>query len=268
MKAVVYCCLDVVVEKQHTMQEVFVMPADGLQIRHIASPCASCNSPIAKSICYAIANHTRKFQLNNWAYTIMNYKVFDHDYIHQYKEPPMVDFTSEVDHIVTIHVFEWKTACSLQNHKVNDIHVVVLNLKNQQPVMFNAFYCPKCERYWLHKSALEEYQKQGKYFQVRFRYYNPWGQNDYGLQRESTLKQYGYNVQAGRMSEVQRHELLKALIYNGLLSRRQILEHLNFCITVPGSRDGMEESCDKWINDIRFINHLPIDTNEGVFGYI
>lgn len=268
MRAVLFCRLDVFSHGVHELQDVFVMPAGALEIRHISSPCASCESPLAISVCRAIANQRRGFSIDDRVYTIMNHKTFDHEYVRKYKDPPKIDFTAKPDKTVTIHVFEWRTYCSLQEHKINDVHAIILNLKTNEPVTVNAFYCPICDRYWLHKSALEEYQKRGWFLNARFRYYNPWGESDYGLQRESTLRQYGYNVRIGGMQSWERHRLLAALIEFNLLTRRQILEHLHFCIYVPGSRPGMEESCTRWIEDMRFVNNLPIDTDKTVYGNI
>lgn len=268
MRAVVFCVLSIQSGVENHIREVFVMPADGMSIHHISSPCASCNAELSKKICYALANKARVFDIDENRYHIMEHKVFDWDYIAQYRESPIVDFVSDIDQIVTIHVYEWKTACSLKKHKTIDKRAIVLNIKDSQPVIINVFYCPICDKYWLHKSALLDYQKHGIYPSARFHYYDPCGTNDYGMQRESTLKQYGYNVQSGGMPEGERHRLLRALVEYNLLTRREIVDHIDFCIRIPGARRGMECSVEKWDYDMRFVQDLPVKGNRAVLGYL
>ena len=268
MRAVAYCCLDFVENSSHTIQEVFVMPGDGLAIRHISSPCASCNSPLAKAVCYAIANKQNEFMIGERKYFLMNCRVYDHDYIGEYKESPLINLIPESKKVFTIHVYEGRTSCSLNKHKAKDMRAVIMNMKDNKPAMINVFYCSMCDKYWLHKSALLDYQKHGIFPSVRFRYYDPWGVDDSGMQRQSTLKQYGYNVQAGGMPEGERRRLLASLIYNGLLTRREIVEHLWFCLDMPGSRPNMQNACEKWSNDLRFVQGLPVHDKEAIYGYL
>lgn len=269
MRAILYCFYDIFDGTKHKSQEVFIMPVDGDDLRHISSPVASRHSPLAKTVCHAIANHEMQFQLNGTICTILNYKVFDHEYINECKEAPLIDFTDSNKPPILIHVYKGKTSCAIRGHKVEDRRAKIINVKNRKPITIsNIFYCPICKKYWIHEAVLVEYRKKGIFPANKFRYYDLFGNLDSTMQRESLLKQYGYNVQAGKLSLNERRNRLINILYLGALDRREIIDHLWFCIDMPGSRSNMVAACSKWSSDIRFVSDLPIKDKELLLGYL
>lgn len=269
MQAILYCCYDIFDGTKHESQEVFIMPSDANDLWHISSPFASRESPIAKAICRAIANRESQFQFNETTCTILNYKIFDRDYIQEYEDAPLVDFTNSDKPPILIHVYKGKTSCTLRGHKIEDRRAQILNVKNRKPITIsNIFYCPICKKYWIHEAVLTEYRKKGIFPASKFRYYDSWGNLDSTMQRESLLKQFGYNVQAGKLSLNERRNRLINILYLGVLDRREIIDHLWFCIDMPGSRPNMVAACAKWSSDIRFVSDLPIKDKELLLGYL
>lgn len=269
MRAILHCCYDIFDGTKHEPQEVFIMPADGDSLRHISSPVASRRSPIAEAVCCAIANNEKQFQFNGTTCTILTYKVFDRSYMKEYEEAPLVDFTDSDKPPILIHVYEGKTSCALRGHKIEDRRAKIVNVKDRKPIIIsNIFYCPICRKYWIHKAVLVEYRKKGIFPASKFRYYDFWGNLDSTMQRESLLKQFGYNVQAGKLSLNARRNRLINILYLGVLDRREIIDHLWFCIDMPGSRPNMAAACAKWSSDIRFVSGLPIKDKELLLGYL
>lgn len=270
MQAILYCFYDIFDGKVHKGEEVFVMPAKAEDLMHLSVSFASQDAPISKALCHAISNRKRFFTFHDNIYTIINYKVFNWHYLDEYKEAPVVDLTI-LDKIVTIYVFEGKTSCSLRKHKVQDIHAIVLNASktyspspaSDTPVIVNAFHCPTCDKYWMSKSTLEGYQIQHIFPVARFRYVGEF--NDYGLREVSDLRLYGYKASVPRPI---RQNLLRWLIESGLFSRREIIEHINFCLKIPWNQPGREWARIEGYADRRFVEDLPIHTNLSVKGIV
>ena len=70
------------------------------------------------------------------------------------------------------------------------------------------------------------------------------------LQPKSLLAMYGYNVSEVGFNE--RKEILQLVIDNHILSWRQIINHLEWCIYMHKTHDKAKE---KWNKDIDFIRH-------------
>lgn len=83
-----------------------------------------------------------------------------------------------------------------------------------------------------------------------------------GLNTESVLYQYGYNVaEVNHLTEQQRRTILISLIQQNILQIEEIKNHLAFLINVNQNVFKMKAACKKWKNDFYFLD----DFEEGMF---
>lgn len=77
------------------------------------------------------------------------------------------------------------------------------------------------------------------------------------LNTESLLHQYGYNVMSSKpLKEVQRHEILKRVVSNGIYTKRQLISFLNWLIDKNCMKQGMQSALEKWESDRKFVVNL------------
>lgn len=91
--------------------------------------------------------------------------------------------------------------------------------------------------------------------------------NSTTLDVESLLTQYGYTVQANKLTETQRHTILQNLIDNNIISSYGIRNHLEWLIWLhsPQKDSKWVPSIEKWNNDIYFVDEYVINTPDGIY---
>ena len=94
------------------------------------------------------------------------------------------------------------------------------------------------------------------------------GDMDYGnLRKNSELNLYGYTVaKTAEMSTGERQRLLQQLMDNGLMSKHQIVNHLEWLIHRQSGRVKMEDACDCWREDLRFVNSYRLNAQRKIQG--
>lgn len=85
--------------------------------------------------------------------------------------------------------------------------------------------------------------------------------NNFNIEKDcSVLKYYGYNVQTKKsISKQQRHIILSSLIESGIMSRRQVIDHIKVLIQRGSKIPSWREATQKWKDDIEFVNTYKIE---------
>lgn len=79
-------------------------------------------------------------------------------------------------------------------------------------------------------------------------------------QKESLLFQFGYNVQSKRnLSSKQRQIILASVIESNLMTRRQIVDHLNTLIERGRKIPKWENATNKWRQDKNYVQTYKVD---------
>ena len=139
----------------------------------------------------------------------------------------------------------------------------VMNNNQYKNLEINIGYCKQCDKYIMLTSDYIKIsgspicevrdQTTGRVYNKR---HNIYGMNS----AESVLHQYGYNVRAGNgLSSMDRQQILLKVMDNGILSKSQIISHLEYCINMASSKSNMATAIHKWESDIQFVREYKTD---------
>lgn len=150
--------------------------------------------------------------------------------------------------------------CVVNNHKLQMIDAVVkvLNDNTVTEVILPAAYCPKCNKYYILERYYEALKKYG-YICCRvdtFESLVSENGDDYYSQRKdkSILMQYGYTVSKQKgLSEKERQDILDFVIDNNVLSKADVIEHIEWQISEKSNKSKNNEAVEKWKKDVNYV---------------
>lgn len=149
--------------------------------------------------------------------------------------------------------------CVISKHKLDyvDAIVSVLYRNSLLEIIIPASYCPECNKYYILERHYEALKKQG-YICCRIDTYDSLvaeGKGYYsGYQEKSILRQYGYSVSKKiGLTERERHRILDFVIDNHILSKADVIDHIEWQISDKKNRDNMDIAIEKWESDIRYV---------------
>lgn len=148
------------------------------------------------------------------------------------------------------------------------VTALVYCANREEPVYIDVYYSQRQNRYFINDESYRLY---------RVRYGLPYvhlvpgqydGNMDYGNLRQcSELNLYGYTVaKAADMTSGERQRLLQQLMDNGLMSKHKIVNHLEWLIHRQSGRISMEDACDCWREDLKFVNSYKIQNQRKIRG--
>lgn len=157
--------------------------------------------------------------------------------------------------------------CTNQNHKIDDI-VGILPIKTDKRIENTAVdigYCHNCNKYIMLTSAYQALKGKPVCWVKDLRtdkvYNDPNTNFPLNLQ-EHIIHKYGYNVQSGNgLSSLDRQQILVNLINNKVLSKNEIISHLEYCIKMASGRDNMTAAISKWKQDLEFLCRFKVNKN-------
>lgn len=162
----------------------------------------------------------------------------------------------------TLYIHKGNIACLRFQHKTNDV-TVSLAAKSNQRIKATATHCWKCNIIFMPKRQYLLLRKEHRFLVANFCEIGDDGYTpvkDIKMKEESTLRLCGYSVDKDSpLSDLDRKELLANIISNGILSRAEILEHLNWLILFNGSKDSNFAACRRWEEDYAYVSNLNID---------
>ena len=162
----------------------------------------------------------------------------------------------------TLYIHKGNIACLRFHHETNDIAVSLAADSNQR-IKATATHCWKCNIIFMPKRQYLSLRKQYRFLVANFCEIGDDGYTpvkDVKMKEESTLALCGYSVDKDSpLSGLDRKELLANIISNGILSRAEILAHLNHLILFNGSKDSNFAACCRWEEDYAYVSNLNID---------
>lgn len=171
------------------------------------------------------------------------------------------DHISKTEHL-DIHdviVLSNITKCSNLKHNIKDVKISVPVLKEDSSVsqvVLCASYCCDCKRYIILKTLFN--QIDGVILcQIidETKQYNKIDNTDFEIeQSQSILYKYGYNVKSKQnLSQKQRQIILASLVESNILTRAEIISHLNTLIDRGNKIPSWKDATQKWKQDKYYV---------------
>lgn len=173
------------------------------------------------------------------------------------------------NNVIKNHSFLTRTSnylCVNNNHKLIDIlctvylKTAISVIKSEVP----ALYCATCEKYYILEHEYQNMRRLGTPLcNVVSKKY--WLNQDCDIEsatfgNTSLLYDIGYNVNsANNLSSDTRREILTNAVDSGLMTKYEIMSHLNKQILLRKNDPIYAEACQKWESDIEFIRNYNND---------
>lgn len=156
--------------------------------------------------------------------------------------------------------------CTNLNHNIkNYIGVLPVATKNKREnIEVDLGYCKECNIYIMLHSTYNKIQGD-PICTVRDLTTNKVLNNaNSGFWIESSehvLHRLGYNVKAGNgMTSMDRQQILAKIINHGVLSKNEIISHLEYCINMASGREHLNAAVSKWKTDLDFVQKFKADS--------
>lgn len=123
-------------------------------------------------------------------------------------------------------------------------------------IILPTHYCTACKKYFIGDKTLKEYENQYGKILVRRQKYLTQKQQESVFDKfdpESRLHQYGYNVKADGMTDLERQRILIALIESKRVTYYEICRTIEQCINLFQSQAKYSQAVTKWKRDLKFI---------------
>lgn len=215
---------------------------------------------IFKPCIEALANRKGHFYVNDSYCEIQRYRIFDDDYVNQYKTLKQIDCTSA--NPISIYVCGKYTTCSREKHDVEPLIARVNILNSRRTVDIKICKCNTCRpvKHFIDITSLHMYQK--KYGVLLFNYVPDKScLDEYGRREASKIALYGYNTRQNGLSMTERHSLLTWLLDTKRMSYIEIKDHLEFLIFQGQNNPNHQNSISEWEYDLDFIANYQKNDN-------
>lgn len=163
----------------------------------------------------------------------------------------------------TLYIHQGNIACLQFKHPIQDVAASIATASDE-PLTIHASYCKKCGIVFINKSFYKRLKSQHIFMVANFCELSEDGYSPIPpghMAAESPLKLCGYSVKEDGLSEHYRQLLLGNMIYNGILSKTEIIKYLEHFISFNGSKDNMDRPKLKWEHDVEFIRNLDIESH-------
>lgn len=150
--------------------------------------------------------------------------------------------------------------CKNRNHKIFELKAnidIVLRDGSIVNESCPAYYCDNCEIYYIYEHDYERLKNRGSilckiYDSYKFSSIN---NQAYVMNSESLLHSFGYNVNGiENLSTLQRQMILKLLIDNNIMSKYEIINHINYLINRSLNLKNFAQARSRWKEDLNFLS--------------
>ena len=159
-------------------------------------------------------------------------------------------------------------SCLYRDHDIRDItaSVKVMNGKGKvEIILIPAIYCDTCEQFYILEPEYRKLKVRGTPIckVVTQAVYKDIRSGKIELNAESLLHSLGYNVSEKEgLSPQYRHNLLKTIIEEKVMTRMAVLSHLDYLIKRNGKKDHMESAKSKWEDDRYYVSRLDLSKDD------
>ena len=162
--------------------------------------------------------------------------------------------------------------CTNKNHKLTDIDVEIMVLRHDYNIVKKtvpAIRCKSCEKYYILENEYQRLDSLGTILcnVVEKNYWTSTNRDqDFLISNgESLLHKMGYNVNAyNNVPKSIRWMILRAAFENRLLTKGEIMSHLNTLISRGKARRSFRFAVEKWEMDLEYVRGLSINTESNV----
>lgn len=226
------------------------------------------SSDVGRILLASIAKDIKIIRVGDKKYKIKKYARNDAVFVDKYKDYDISKYVVQEEHIVDemviIYVYNsLNNACYKNDHDVEVVTLVSKDVVTEKKVKVNAYYCRDCKRYFIDYDAVKEWMKSKIAPAIRISVENV---TLVDLNPISQLMIYGYTVKKGVLTEKERHNVLKRVIDQGLMTRQEIIVNIQSKIDFNGKKAGNNEAKRKWEKDIDFVHHYISNSNRTIHG--
>lgn len=159
-----------------------------------------------------------------------------------------------------LYIYKGNIRCHRYKHNIIQATAILHN-RTDNEIKLNVEYCTECKKFLLEYTVFEEYRNRHGALIGNFRMaVNGGFDGENFVAQESPLMLSGYNVsQKDGYSSSERHYILARLIYDGIMSKGEIVRYLSYFIRKNGARSGNEFALSKWREDLEFVQGYRIE---------
>lgn len=155
--------------------------------------------------------------------------------------------------------------CTSGQHALKDIWASVKILTpsgDVEETQIQAIYCKECKQYFILESEYIDLVRRGIPIckVVTIEVFRKLQFSKYQLNEESLLHSLGYNVSATKnLSQFRRQKLLRIIIQEEIMTRGEIISHLDYLIRRSKGNDQLKKAVEKWTLDREFVKAVVQD---------
>lgn len=160
----------------------------------------------------------------------------------------------------TLYVYSGRIKCIRDNHTMTCVNALI-DTASGEVAKLNVNCCLNCNRFYISYDEYERYMAKYKSLLTRIVLVNQNGESTFtnNLSAESILKLCGYSVsQEKGLSQAERQQLLAKIIHADIVSKPDVIQHLNWLIKMNGKKAGNDIAKEKWEDDLFFVRNLDM----------
>lgn len=160
----------------------------------------------------------------------------------------------------TLYVHQGIIKCTRNHHRTVCVTANIPTASNIVAVL-NVNLCQECRRFFISYDEYARYLERYKSLLTRIVLVNGNGSELFSgnFAEASPLKLCGYSVsQSKGFSQQERENLLAEVIHNGIMSKPDVIQYLNWFIKMNGHKTGNSIAKEKWESDLVFVRSLDI----------
>ncbi len=153
------------------------------------------------------------------------------------------------------------------DHSFIDIIALVPILSTDNKIISRqvpALLCKKCHHFYIFETEIENLEQSGKILckVVNEDYWASTNKTEaiFTLKSESILHQMGYNVNSQiNLKDYERQKILRDAISNGILTRGEVLSHIDYLIRRSKEQISLRNAVEKWKRDRQFVANIDLN---------
>ena len=164
----------------------------------------------------------------------------------------------------TLYVCAGLIRCQKDHHNVICVNAH-LNTVEDMDVVLNVNYCKDCNLFFISKDEYDEYKKEYPGLIANFKFVSlneELGNIFDNMEEFSVLALNGYNVRKDGPDHLTRCKILSRVMEKGIMSKSEIIQHINGLIDTRRMQSKMQSAVCKWREDLDFVRNFEIDNQE------
>ena len=152
------------------------------------------------------------------------------------------------------------TGCYQEKHDIVSAKYFALQSQGNNLVILPVHYCKSCKKHLMGRESFDLFESCFGKFILQAKHYLPSSNSSYDMLGESKLHQLGYNVVAGKMSDLERQSLLISILNGKLLSYFEIASTIEQNIRIFDRHPKMLDAVTKWRRDLKFLGEYIVNS--------